>query len=343
MGILLYYDDAMLDHDPGPGHPERADRLRAIRARLLESAIAGIEWRVPRRAARGEVARVHASEYVDLIERCRGQCARLDADTPVSAGSTVAAFLAAGAAVEAVDALLAGAAHRAFLFVRPPGHHAERERAMGFCLFNNVAIGAAHAIAAHGLSRILIVDWDVHHGNGTQHAFESRSDVLVVNSHQYPFWPGSGALAEIGSGAGTGFTVNLPLPAGFGDEEYAAVYAEIVAPIARAYRPELIFVSAGFDPHRDDPLAGMRMTACGFAHLARVVSDLASELCGGRIIFCLEGGYDLSALAESVLAVVSVAAGCVPPEPPAPALPAGRPYIDSLARFHSRTWPAILR
>ncbi len=316
--VLLLVDDTMLGHDPGPHHPERPDRLRAIVAALRGSPVAGVRWVVPRPAPREAIERIHEPAYVDGIERLRGRSAALDLDTTVSPGSIPAALLAAGAAIDAVTAVTAGDARCAFALVRPPGHHAEAQRAMGFCLFNNIAIAAAHARAALGCQRVLIVDWDVHHGNGTQHAFYDRSDVLYFSTHRSPFYPGTGGADEVGAGEGAGHTVNVPLGARCGDAEYAAIFDELLGPVADAYRPDLLLVSAGFDAHRDDPLGGMGVTAEGFAALCGRVRGITQRHAGDRLVLILEGGYDLGALAESVHACVEVLAGatCPPSRPP---------------------------
>ncbi len=258
--VLLLTDPAMLAHDPGPGHPERPARLEAALAALRAQPVAGTDWRAPGPATREQVARVHDPMYVDAVDALRGQYAVLDGDTFTSPRTVEAAWLAAGAAIEAVEAVVRGEARRAFALVRPPGHHAERDHAMGFCFFNNIAIAAAHARESLGCERVLIVDWDVHHGNGTQHTFEERRDVLVFNTHQFPLYPGTGGAPETGRGEGDGFTVNVPLPRGSGDADYAAVYEQLLIPIAEAYRPDLVLVSAGFDAHRDDPLSDMAVT-----------------------------------------------------------------------------------
>ncbi len=336
--VLLLSDPAMLDHDPGPGHPERAQRLAGVVRRLREAKRLEACWEVPVPAPRAAVERVHAAGYVDRLESLRGRTALLDADTRVTPGSVPAARLAAGAALDAVEAAMAGRARRAFAVVRPPGHHAERARAMGFCLFNNVAVAAAHAVAALGCRRVLVVDWDVHHGNGTQHLFEERRDVLFFDTHQFPLYPGTGEADEVGTGAGEGFTVNVPMQAGCGDAEYEAVFRRLLVPIADAFGPDLILVSAGFDSHRDDPLGGMTMTDRGFAELCGIVRDLADRHAGGRLVLVLEGGYDLEALAGSALACALVLGGEDPP-PPADAGSAADRLIDAVRRVHSRYWP----
>lgn len=336
---LLIWDDRMVAHDPGPGNPERPDRLRAVRAAVEAAPGEAQRWLPARPAERHVIERVHDPEYVTTIEGLRGRSAQLDWDTVASPATTEAAFLAAGAAVQAVDELFEGGARRAFALVRPPGHHAERDRAMGFCFFNNVAIAAAHARAVYGLKRVLVVDWDVHHGNGTQHAFYTDPGVLYVSTHRGgPFYPGTGALDEAGRGEGLGYNVNVPLPPGMGDGDYAAVFEELVRPIADAYAPELVLVSAGFDPHRDDPLGGMAVTAGGFAAMCAVLRDVADRHAGGRIALALEGGYDLDGLAESARACLDVLTGAPPPAAGPPSEP-GRAALTAAREFHRRHWP----
>jgi acetoin utilization deacetylase AcuC-like enzyme len=304
MRVALYDDPAFRAHDPGPSHPERSERLDAVRRGLKE---AGLEERLqvlgPRAATPKELLRVHTEEHLALVSSTKGKTVRLDPDTQAGPHSADAALLAAGAVVDAVDRVLDDEIDRAFCAVRPPGHHAEAERAMGFCLYNNVAVAAAHALA-RGLTRVAVIDFDVHHGNGTQAIFERDPRVLYVSSHAYPFYPGTGALDELGEGPGHGFTVNLPLPGPMGDAEYVRIYREMVVPIGRAFDPELVLVSAGFDPYDGDPLAGMRVSPAGFACLARACLDVAAGASGGRAVFALEGGYDLDGIARSAAAVV---------------------------------------
>ncbi|MCU0225809.1 MAG: histone deacetylase [Acidobacteria bacterium] len=337
--VLLFTDPAMLAHDPGPGHPERPARLEAALAALRARPVAGTLWRAPRPATREQVARVHHPVYIDAVEALRGQYAVLDGDTFTSPRTVEAAWLAAGAGIDAVEAVVQGEARRAFALVRPPGHHAERDHAMGFCFFNNVAVAAAHAREALGCERVLIVDWDVHHGNGTQHAFEERRDVLVFNTHQFPLYPGTGGAPETGRGAGDGFTVNVPLPRGSGDAEYAAVYDELLEPIAEAFRPDLVLVSAGFDPHGADPLSDMRVTAEGFAHLCGVVREVADAHAGGRLVLLLEGGYDLAALAQSARACVEVLAGADAPDVRGTPGAAAAEALHRARVIQGRHWP----
>jgi acetoin utilization deacetylase AcuC-like enzyme len=319
--VAFLWHDACLRHDNGPGHPERPDRLRAVRARLERAGLLGAGEPAsgglpggsapagagallpiaPRPCPREALERVHPGRYIDAIrEACRRAPLRLDPDTAVSEGSWDAALLSAGAAIDGCDAVLAGRAGAAFACTRPPGHHAEAERAMGFCLFNNIAVAARHLQAAGGLRRILIVDWDVHHGNGTQHLFEDDPDILYFSTHQSPFYPGTGAASETGRGRGAGTTINVPLRAGAGDADYVRVFQDVLAPAADRFRPEFVLISAGFDAHRDDPLAGMALTEAGYADLTRRVREIALRHGGGRIVSLLEGGYDLGALAASV-------------------------------------------
>ncbi len=336
--VVIFFDESMIRHDPGPGHPERPARLQAIRQMLADLQFKGVKQATPKPATRSQVQRIHDSHYIDEIDSLRGKSTRLDEDTAISPASVDAAFLAAGAAINAVETVVHNKACRAFALVRPPGHHAERDRAMGFCLFNNIAIAAAHAIAELGCQRVLIVDWDVHHGNGTQHAFENRSDVLFFSSHQSPLYPGTGALEEVGIGTGKGFTVNAPLPAGFHDTDYIALFEKLLVPIADAYKPDLVLVSAGFDAHRDDPLAGMRMTEDGFASLCGIVRNIADRQAQGRLALILEGGYNLNALANSTKACIEILAGSAPPKSAAPDSDS-LAVVDKLCASHRRHWP----
>jgi len=328
--------ESMLRHDPCSvyaGHPERPERLRAVVEGLRSSGLTGLQWRAAQAADRSAILRVHEEAYVRGIEALRGRTAAIDADTAVSPGSVDAAYVAAGAVVEAVEAVVGGEAANAVALVRPPGHHAERGRAMGFCLFSNVAVGAAHAIAALGLDRVLVIDWDVHHGNGTQHIFEDRADVMVIGLHQSPLWPGTGAAGEVGVGAGRGFTVNIPLPEGMGDGDYAEAFRRIVVPRAEAFRPQLVIVSAGFDAHLRDPLAGMRVTERGFAWMAAQAMAIAARHAGGRLVLAMEGGYDVASLAASWRACVGVLRGEAAAEV-GPASAAGAVAIEAVHRVH---------
>jgi acetoin utilization deacetylase AcuC-like enzyme len=337
MSTLLISEDAMLAHDQGQGHPESPARLEAILQRLRGRPVEGATWQAPRPAQREQVARVHAEAYIEFVDRVRGKSIQIDADVRMAPGSTDASYLAAGAAIDAVAAVCGGAARNAFALVRPPGHHAEVERAMGFCVFANVAIAAEHALQRLGAARVLVIDWDVHHGNGTQHIFEGRDDVLVFNTHQSPHYPGTGGVHEQGRGAGLGYTVNAPLPGGLGDGDYAAVFRGLLRPIADAYQPDLVLVSAGFDAHRDDPLGDMQISAEGFAGLCGVAREIAEQSAAGKLVLVLEGGYDLAGLADSVHACVQVLAGASPPTAP-PASGAGEAVLRALREDHARHW-----
>jgi acetoin utilization deacetylase AcuC-like enzyme len=339
--VGLFDDPLFREHDAGRGHPERPGRLDAIR-RGIRSA--GLEARLtllqPRDAAPEEILRVHSSSHLSRVAATQGRVRRFDPDTQAGPRSYAAALRAAGAAVDAVDRVLDGGLDRAFCCVRPPGHHAEASRAMGFCLFNNVAIAAAHALS-RGLGRVAIVDWDVHHGNGTQAIFYREPRVLYVSSHEYPFYPGTGALDETGDGAGSGFTVNLPLPAGLGDREYSQLYREIVEPIGRSFDPELVLVSAGFDPYRDDPLAGMRLSEHGFANLVQTCLDVAQGSARGRVVAVLEGGYDEEGLASSAAAVVARLLGEHARAPDGDADPRAAGLFRAFRGHHARFWPVL--
>jgi len=300
--VGFVWHDRCLLHDNGPGHPERPQRLTAIRDHLeRRGVLARLLVLTPEPAPLEALARVHDEAYVEALRRvCARAPVRLDPDTGVSEGSWAAALLSAGGGIAAVDAVIAGRARSAFVCTRPPGHHAERDRAMGFCLFNNIAVAARHAQDRHGVERVAIVDWDVHHGNGTQHMFEDDDTILYISTHEWPFYPGTGARGERGHGRGIGTTINLPLPAGSGDDEYERLFETVVLPAIESFEPGLLLISAGFDAHEADPLAGMALTTGGYATLTTLLRDAARRLCEGRIVSMLEGGYDLGALAASV-------------------------------------------
>ena len=336
--VLLLSDERMEDHIASHGHPERPQRLQAIERKLLAAPIEGIIRGRPGPAPRHAVERVHGSAHIDHIESVRGKTTWLDGDTGVSPASTDAAWLAAGAAIEVVDALCDARADRAFAFVRPPGHHAESSRAMGFCFFNNIAIAARHAIAERGVERVLIVDWDVHHGNGTQHAFYGDDQILVFNAHRFPYYPGTGAVEQDGIGRGEGFNVNVPLPGGLGDGDYGAIFRDLLVPVAETFNPDLVLVSAGYDAHRDEPLADMMVSHEGFAAICAIVTGIADRCAGGRIGLCLEGGYDLDGLARSVHASIQVLSGASA-EISSPATPRGEAAIGRVRDHHAHRWP----
>ena len=304
MTTLLYMHPSSLEHDTGPGHPESIARMRAIMAALereeRKGALAGVERREPPQATRTQLERVHTARYVDAVLRAEPASGhvRLDPDTVMSPGSGEAALRAAGAAVAAVDAVIGGEAANAFCALRPPGHHAEAERAMGFCLFNSVAVGARQALDVHGVASVSIFDFDVHHGNGTQHSFEREPRVQYLSTHQWPLYPGTGARDE----TGIGNIVNRPLPAGTGSREWRRVVEADILPAIDAFAPALIMVSAGFDAHRADPLAMLELVEDDYRWVTAQLVELARKHSEGRVVSVLEGGYDLSALSNSALA-----------------------------------------
>lgn len=304
--LALYYHPTYLEHNTGQ-HPENADRLRGIISSLDRYGIPESDLLKPEPVDLDLLAHVHDARYIAAIEKAaRAGGGYWDYDTIISPASYDAALLAAGAATAAVDSAIAGVSVP-FALVRPPGHHALYASAMGFCLFNNVAVAAQHAIENHDLERVLIVDWDVHHGNGTQDLFYTRPDVFFFSAHQYPFYPGTGALDETGAGAGEGFTLNVPLPGGVDDAGYKQVFEQVLTPALYRYRPQLILISAGYDAHVADPIGGMAVTSAGFYQLARFVREIAGDIeeCAGRVAAVLEGGYNIEALATSVVATIA--------------------------------------
>ena len=298
MTTLLFAHESSALHDTGEGHPERPDRIRAVMDALSNEAFDKLARREAPSVDLTDLDRVHPDGYVErLLAAVPGDgLARIDPDTVISPQSGEAALRASGAIVAAVDAVVAGDATNAFCAVRPPGHHAEPGRSMGFCLFNNIAVGALHARAAHGLDKIAVVDFDVHHGNGTQAVFESDPGLLFASSHQYPYYPGTGAVSE----TGVGNIFNVPLASGSGSAEFRAGMADRILPALRAFRPELILVSAGFDAHSRDPLASLLLSEDDFSWITHELCAIAGELCGSRLVATLEGGYDLEALSASV-------------------------------------------
>ena len=356
-------DDRYLLHHMGAGHPESPDRLAAVYAMLdggrgpglcpggqfrregssLDGEI-GLPLRIiePRPARRDEIEYVHAREYFDFAAATAGRdFVVLDPDTAATPRTFETALLAAGGAIEAADAVLRGDVRNAFALVRPPGHHAEVNQAKGFCVFNNVAVAAEHLLRrAGGIERVLIADWDLHHGNGTQHAFYSRRDVLYFSTHQSPFYPGTGSRDETGAGAGEGFTVNVPLRAGKNDGDYLYIYRNLLGPIARAYAPQFILVSAGFDIDRGDPLGGMFVSEAGFSALAAEFVAMAEALCGGRLLFVLEGGYNPAGLSAGVREVLRRMTGLTPSPQVKTDITAETGYeIEAVVDIQKRYWP----
>jgi acetoin utilization deacetylase AcuC-like enzyme len=345
--LAIIKDDRYLEHDPGAGHPESPNRLRVIHD-LIGKEFSSLPLIAPRLAAEEELALVHDLSYIRKVAETEGKAhAQLDPDTGLSARSYEVARLAVGGLLNAVDTLLQtpnselSTPNSVFAFVRPPGHHAEPARGMGFCLFNNVAIAAQYAKKRHGLKRILIVDWDLHHGNGTQRAFYDDPAVLFFSSHQYPYYPGSGGVDEVGSGRGEGFTVNAPFPVGFGDAGYIHVYSTVLKPIALEYRPELVLVSAGFDPFVRDPLGGMEVTGEGFGALAGIVTDIADESCPGRVLLSLEGGYNPEGLRSGIRAVIDALLGRSAPQPGKAATRAEEQVARRIIDVQKQYWKSL--
>jgi acetoin utilization deacetylase AcuC-like enzyme len=310
MRVGIVYDPVYLEHNTGI-HVENADRLKSITSLLEEKNLMDTFTRLnPRDVLPDELALVHATEYINRIKSfSESGGGNLDYDTVVSPGTYKAAILAAGGAIEATEAVLNGTVNHSFALVRPPGHHATCWQGKGFCIFNNIAVAAKHVLSNYDINRILIVDFDVHHGNGTQDTFYTDSNVLYFSTHEYPLYPGTGHLDETGAREGEGYNVNIPMVAGWGDEEYQTVYEDILAPIAMKYKPQLIMVSAGYDGHWADNLALMQLSVAGFARIVEIIKVLADTLCDGKLIFTLEGGYHQQAIAHSVLASLSILQG----------------------------------
>jgi len=333
---IIYHPD-YLKHDTGL-HPERKERLVSIIAHLEETGLMEqLDLIEPRYADPNEIQYIHTPEYIKKVKRYSELEISLDPETILRKDSYSVALLAAGGAITAVDAVLADRAESTFALVRPPGHHAEPDRGMGFCIFNNIAIAARHA-QKKGKKRILIVDWDVHHGNGTQDAFYDDPAVLYFSTHQYPHYPGTGWLDEVGTGEGTGYNINVPLPAGTDDTGFIAAFEEILVPAALEFRPDIVLISAGQDAGTDDGLAWMRMSAGGFARLAFIVKSIAKES-NVKIAAALEGGYDLELLARSVAAIIEVFMGKEPdmkgPVKPSPQV---RARLEQIKKIQSKYW-----
>ncbi len=332
------------DHVGPPGHPERPERLAAVGDAIAARRDALVD--VPARLAQPEeILRVHQRGHLDRLEQAARQApSRLDPDTYMGTGSFDVAHLAAGGAIDLVRRVCRGELDAGLAAVRPPGHHAEADRAMGFCLLNNAAIAARAAQAEEGVDRVLLLDWDVHHGNGTQHSFAEDPSVLYVSLHQFPDYPGTGDFDEAGRGRGRGTTLNIPLPAGCGDAEYVAALERVLVPVASAYRPELLMVSCGFDAHRDDPLAQMCVSGDGFRAMTGIVRELADGLCGGRLVLLLEGGYALSGLREGTEAVLDVLLDPAPERPPIAEVARGthlEAVLNNVLQVHGENFPGL--
>ena len=340
MSLILIHSDRFLDHQPPPGHPERVERGEVMRGIANAWQQRGRIVHAPRPATRTELLRVHSGAHLAAIDKTAGRAAALDPDTYTSPDSRDVALLAAGAAIGGVDAIVGSRATRVMALVRPPGHHAERDRAMGFCLYNNIAAAAAHALTL-GMERVVIMDYDVHHGNGTQWIFYEDPRVLYVSTHQYPFYPGTGAAEEVGRGPGAGFTVNVPLEGGATDGDYADVFAALVIPVIDQFRPELLLISAGYDAHERDPLAHMRVSTSGYAGLTTALCAAADRHCHGRVVAVTEGGYDLTALKACLESSIAVLDGGAVPSPAGPLLAAtsrSRTAIAAVRAAQSRYW-----
>ncbi|MGQ0733027.1 MAG: histone deacetylase family protein [Acidobacteriota bacterium] len=343
MPLSVVTSERFTDHVTPPGHPERPERAEVMQHVADGWARGGGRLVQPREAGDVDLGRVHTAAYLRAVAETRGRAAMLDPDTFTSPDSEHVARLAAGAVLTAIDDVLDGAPRRAVALVRPPGHHAEPDRAMGFCLYNNIAVGAAYA-RAKGVARLAIVDFDVHHGNGTEHMFECDPTVLFMSSHQHPFYPGTGASEDVGLGAGAGFTVNMPLDAGATDADVDLVYRQLTLPILEAFNPDLLLVSAGFDAHERDPLAGLRMTTEGFSILIRRLLHAADTHCEGRIVFVTEGGYDATALGECCQQLIDLASARSVPDPASAAGDSrrGERTVAEVRRVHGRwqaAWP----
>jgi acetoin utilization deacetylase AcuC-like enzyme len=346
VSVVLFTSPRFGEHTPPPGHAEAPDRAAVLDAVAASWASRGIRLAEPLLADLDDLARVHTGGYLDTLASTAGFARMLDPDTFTSPESWEIARLAAGAAIQSVRAVMAGDATRAAALVRPPGHHATADSAMGFCLLNNVAAAAAAARHA-GAGRVAIVDFDVHHGNGTQAIFDADPDVLFVSLHQWPLYPGTGAADEVGSGDGRGRTVNVPLPPWCADADYGLAFDRLVLPVLREFAPSVVLVSAGFDAHEDDPLARMRLSVAGFAAMARGLVHVADSCCEGRLVVVTEGGYDLPALAASLNAVIGELAG----EPAAPPLESPAPdpatsaraaaAVDEVRRIQAPFWRGL--
>jgi acetoin utilization deacetylase AcuC-like enzyme len=337
----LVYDPIYLEHDTGD-HVENSRRLVEAMSYLKETGIKEKLTCLPARpASLEELEMVHATEYISYVKsKAEKGGGWLDPDTVISPKSYEAALYAAGGVLAAVEAVMEGKVDNVFALVRPPGHHAIRDGAMGFCIFNNVAIAARFALSKFNLNRVLIADFDVHHGNGTQDVFYADPKVLYFSTHQYPFYPGTGWMYETGTGEGEGITVNFPMAAGWGDEECLRAFREVLVPVARRFQPQLILVSAGFDAHWADQLAMMRVSIIGFTQMAMILKELAAELCHGRLVFALEGGYNLQVVACSIKAILDVLLGNLEIDDPLGKAPAARKpegfdaHIEAIKRIH---------
>ena len=340
MSLILIDSDKFADHHTPPGHPERVERAEVMHRIADAWKQRGRIVQGPRPATQAELARVHSEAHLAAIDKTAGRAVSLDPDTYTSPASRDVALLAAGAAIGGVDAIVQSRATRVLALVRPPGHHAERDRAMGFCLYNNIAAAAAHALTL-GMERVVIMDYDVHHGNGTQWIFYEDPRVLYISTHQYPFYPGTGAAEDVGRGKGAGLTLNVPLEAGATDGDYDEVFRALVVPVIDQFRPELLLISAGYDAHEQDPLARMRLTTAGYTALTKTLCDAADRHCHGRVVAVTEGGYDLTALKACLDSAIGVLDGGPAPQPPEslrPATQRSRMAVAQVRSAHAVYW-----
>ncbi len=343
----VYYDPIFLEHDTGFGHPERPERLTAILAGLREhKLIESLDMRDPKPAAVPDIELVHPRGYIEGVKRmAESGGGYLDMDTSLSPKTYDAALKAAGAGLEAVDGIFRGEFDNAFCLVRPPGHHAEPSKGMGFCIFNNIAIACRYAMRNYDVERVMILDWDAHHGNGVQDTFYDDPRLLYVSFHQYPHYPGSGGSSEVGRGEGTGYTVNFPFPAGTGEEVFLAAMEQVVLPIARTYQPQMVAIAAGYDAHYADPLCSLRLSALSYFKIGALLTELAAEHAGGKLLATLEGGYGLAGISAAVSntlcafldreAVVDDAAA----GPGEARMERGMAIVEETGLNHSRYWP----
>jgi len=336
--IGIVSDPVFMNHDTGGYHPESPSRIQYLHTlfasgedpliRIIDPVLAPVE----------DVMLNHGRSYIDMISRTSGsgRMADLDPDTVCSPDSYHIAMLAAGSLVELVRMVLKGELETGFACLRPPGHHARKDEAMGFCIFNNVAIAARKAIGSFGVGKVAIIDFDIHHGNGTQESFYADSDVLYFSTHQHPFYPGTGSVSENGTGEGLGYTVNCPLRGGLNDSHYMAVYRHILVPLIETFEPGLILVSAGFDAHAMDPIGGMQLSSQGFAAITQVIQEVSSEV-GAPTVYALEGGYNLNALKDSVSRMMGVLKGVAVPA----IQPEAFPGLEAIMGAHARMWPLL--
>jgi acetoin utilization deacetylase AcuC-like enzyme len=342
--MAVLEDPRFREHAGPAGHPERPERLAAVASAIAARSETLVRV-APRPADDSELLRVHSREHLERLRAASGRAPlQLDPDTYLGPRSVEVAELAVGGLIDLCRAVVRRDVETGLAAVRPPGHHAEAGRAMGFCLYNNVAVAARALQAEEGAPRVLILDWDVHHGNGTQHSFEDDPSVLYVSTHQFPYYPGTGDFDEVGAGRGTGTTLNVPLPAGCGDAEYAGVLQRLFVPAARWFRPDLLLVSCGFDAHREDPLAAMEVSGEGFFAMASIAREVAEELCGGRLVFALEGGYAASGLADGTSAVLEAALRPARAHVAALEMPPGsvlRHVVDAAVSVHGSRIPGL--